>query len=163
MCLIQDQYSICPQSLVISYQMSSVISLHRLAHFQIAYHRRYKFWGHTRTLCRFRQSNTFFYNAHAKQFSYEVLCILREANPDLKNPYQQITHTPRPCFAPICFMPLGPFKFTSLLNLHRLIFSLMNFGWFICIYLSRISNGNIIFLISTPVIYAHYFRNTTMA
>lgn len=46
---------------------------------------------------------------------------------------------PRPCFMPVCFVPFcsnSPYQFTSLLNLHHVIFSLMPFGWFICIYLS---------------------------
>ena len=53
-------------------------------------------------------------------------------------------------------MPFCSYKFTSLLNLQPPTFSLMNSGWFICIYLGLISKGNIIFFIYTLVIYAQY-------
>jgi hypothetical protein len=46
---------------------------------------------------------------------------------------------PRPCFMPVCFVVFccnAPDQFTSLLNLHHVIFSLTPFGWFIYIYLS---------------------------
>ena len=50
------------------------------------------------------------------------------------------THTPKPCFTPVSFVPFcfkAPCLFISFLNLRPQIFGLTLFGWFISICLSR--------------------------
>ena len=54
-----------------------------------------------------------------------------------------------------------PYQFTSLLNLHPLIFSLTSFGCFICIYVRVYFHMGIKFVIYAFLIYGHVFRNTT--
>jgi hypothetical protein len=48
-----------------------------------------------------------------------------------------------PCFMPLCF--IAPCQFTPFLNLCSFIFSLLPFGWFICVYLSLLFYGDNIF------------------
>jgi hypothetical protein len=55
----------------------------------------------------------------------------------------------------------APYQFTPLLNLWPHIFSLVPFGWFICIYVSIFFLWEYIFFIYAFLIYVHFFRNTT--
>jgi len=97
------------------------------------------------TFYEFKPFSTFFLVVTDLQGSLSVCFTLTQ----YVSNFQYFNYTPRPCFTSICFMRFcfnASCQFTPLLNLYSIIFSLMSFGWLICVYLSLcFSYGPLIF------------------